>query len=461
MYKSLRLPAALTLVSAVTLVGTPSAAQAVTGGTATSDIAVQRLEIGSFTSGTHPLACSGVKVAREWVMTTATCLRAGGAAPATNGSAPAKPVSITEFAYDGQGRPVAAGGIAVEAVALHPTRDVALLSYDDKMRNIVLDPADPSNAKLASSAPTAGDAEVQVVGYGRTADEWAPATPHQAGFQVRTVTDSTLDMSAVTDAGVCMGDAGAPVVADAGDGSAEVIALAATGTQGGCLGSGATGHEASAIRVDGLDQWVKSWTLATSFEATDPTVFANTPAPGGANAVTNIGGVCCSLTGPELGVRTERAKTGARSMLYSGKDNSATKSFAYLKAYDAPGVLVTKRTLLRYAIWPEGAGTHATGTNSTCVAVDLDFSDGTHLRDLKALASNNVDAHPAKQCGHLTVNTWNEITVPVGKVAAGKKIVRVNVGYDQAAKTGGYRGFVDDIFVYHGCLAAPGQACGF
>jgi hypothetical protein len=49
--------------------------------------------------------------------------------------------------------------------------------------------------------------------------------------------------------------------------------------------------------------------------------------------------------------------------------------------------------------------------------------------------------------------------VPVGRVAAGKRITAVNVGYDQAANLGGYRGYIDDITLYHGCVPATGIVC--
>jgi hypothetical protein len=43
------------------------------------------------------------------------------------------------------------------------------------------------------------------------------------------------------------------------------------------------------------------------------------------------------------------------------------------------------------------------------------------------------------------MDTWNEVVVPLGGSGNGKLITQINVGYDQKANTGGYRGFIDDV----------------
>jgi hypothetical protein len=267
-------------------------------------------------------------------------------------------------------------------------------------------------------------------------------------------------MSGLSDASICKGDAGAAVVQDDSD-VPRLVGLVATGTPGGCLGSSATGHDASVVRVDGLEQWIKSWTLNTSFEPTDPTPFANTPVT--ATSIANVGPLCCGATTPELGTRAESPHSGTRSLLYSGRDNNTTKSFAYLKAYASPGILVTANMVLSYWIFPQSGGTSgATAKNSTCVAVDLRFSDGTHLRDLKVETKDyRYQHHPAQQCGQLPVNQWTRELVDIGRLANGKTITQVNVGYDQPANTGGYRGYIDDISFTYGCVAVAGQFCAF
>ncbi len=56
-------------------------------------------------------------------------------------------------------------------------------------------------------------------------------------------------------------------------------------------------------------------------------------------------------------------------------------------------------------------------------------------------------AHPAHQCGHLTLDTWNHVTVNLAAHDSNKQISRILVGYDQPGGSGGYRGYVDDITI--------------
>src|SRR4029453_6654721 len=74
------------------------------------------------------------------------------------------------------------------------------------------------------------------------------------------------------------------------------------------------------------------------------------------NAVTNVKGICCSLTGPELGVRSEPGHTGSTSLMYAGLDNSGTatgKSYAYLKSMALSRITVKPTTKLSYWIFPQ------------------------------------------------------------------------------------------------------------
>ncbi|MEU4624869.1 hypothetical protein AB0G04_33470 [Actinoplanes sp. NPDC023801] len=190
-----------------------------------------------------------------------------------------------------------------------------------------------------------------------------------------------------------------------------------------------------------------------SFQAgNDWTSTVSIEAPGG--GLRNVGGVCCSLTGPELfnGVSPTGAHSGGRVLMYSGKDNNATASYAYTKVFRLDTTL-TATSRLSYWIYPQSNAQsygYATGRNSTCVAVDLlmlDPATGARrsLRDTGATDQRGNRVHPASQCGKLTLDAWNHVSVPLGAVAAGKRVVQVDIGYDQPAATGGYRGFVDDV----------------
>jgi hypothetical protein len=137
--------------------------------------------------------------------------------------------------------------------------------------------------------------------------------------------------------------------------------------------------------------------------------------------------------------------------MYSGFDHSARKSYAYLKVFDLSSrpITVEPGTTLSYWIYPESSRTNrvASGSNSTCVAIDLFFSDHTTLRNSGAVDQNGQRVHPAYQCRHLKLDTWNYVTSDIGAVLAGKTILGINVGYDQPANTGGYRGYIDDIAI--------------
>lgn len=194
--------------------------------------------------------------------------------------------------------------------------------------------------------------------------------------------------------------------------------------------------------------------FATSFESGQPQpTWANTVDDNGwGGGRSNVAGICCGLSGPEVGVRQETANSGALALMYSGLDTGPTQSFAYDKVFDVStrALVIGPTTTLSYWIYPQGSATApvpVSGGNSTCVAIDMIFADGSDLRDSGVTDQNGVRLHPAAQCGHLTLNTWNHVVALLGSTLAGKTIARINVGYDQPANTGGYRGYIDDITV--------------
>ena len=197
--------------------------------------------------------------------------------------------------------------------------------------------------------------------------------------------------------------------------------------------------------------------FARGFESGDPRpTWANTVDGGGypAGSLSNVGGICCGLSGPEAGARTETSHTGAGALLYSGMDTSASSSYAYDKVFDLTGanIVVGPTTTLSYWIYPQSSSTapEPVGAgNSACVAIDLIFADGSNLRDSGAVDQAGNRLHPLYQCGHLTPDTWNHVTSVIGAVTSGKTIVRLDVGYDQPANTGGYRGYIDDISIHN------------
>jgi hypothetical protein len=196
--------------------------------------------------------------------------------------------------------------------------------------------------------------------------------------------------------------------------------------------------------------------FATGFESGDsqPTWANTVDTTGGGGGILNVGGICCGLSGPEAGVRSETTHTGSSALMYSGMDNSATSSYAYLKIFDLStrNIVVGPTTTLSYWIYPQSASTApvpVSGSNSSCVAVDLVFADGATLHTAGAVDQGGHPLTPAAQCGHLAMDTWNHITSTIGAVASGKTTSRLDVGYDQPANTGGYRGYIDDISIHN------------
>jgi len=168
---------------------------------------------------------------------------------------------------------------------------------------------------------------------------------------------------------------------------------------------------------------------------------------------TGVTGLCCGLTAPEAGVRIgETSHTGSAALLYSGSAQGGSPH-AYLEVFDLSGtpLAVGTNKTLNYWIYPQDNTTTpyvaAGSTNSTCAAIDMYFTDGSTLRDSGAVDQNGTKIHPAGQCGHLTLNTWNHVTVNVAANNANKQISRILVGYDQPGGSGGYRGYIDDITI--------------
>ena len=170
----------------------------------------------------------------------------------------------------------------------------------------------------------------------------------------------------------------------------------------------------------------------------------------------NITGVCCGISDPEYAMRSnELAHTGTAALMYSGSDQSTSSSYAYAKVFDlsSMNLHVGTNTVLEYWIYPQSSQNSyvntISGANSSCIAIDLIFSDKTNLRDSGATDQNGNRAHPAYQCGHLTLDSWNHVIVNLGNRLSGKTINRLDVGYDQPANTGGFRGYIDDINIHN------------
>lgn len=122
--------------------------------------------------------------------------------------------------------------------------------------------------------------------------------------------------------------------------------------------------------------------------------------------------------------------TGVRALRYAGTHKPGGRAYSYNKVFDV-NTRVGRDTELDYKIFPSMAETDLTYP-ATNVSVDLAFTDGTHLSDLKALDSHGGLLTPQGQGAAKTlyVNQWNQVSSVIGSVAAGKTVDRILVAYD-------------------------------
>ncbi|WP_033287928.1 GH92 family glycosyl hydrolase [Amycolatopsis jejuensis] len=139
--------------------------------------------------------------------------------------------------------------------------------------------------------------------------------------------------------------------------------------------------------------------------------------------------------------------TGKKAFRYSGSQTGAGHGYSYNKIYDVD-IPVVSTTELSYKVLPqfiEGDLKYP----STNVAVDLDFTDGTHLRDLGATDQYGFPLTPEGQGAGkvLYANQWNLVRSVIGRVAAGKTIDRIAIGYDNPNGPASFTGWLDDLKV--------------
>ncbi|MFI6079470.1 GH92 family glycosyl hydrolase [Streptomyces sp. NPDC051217] len=137
--------------------------------------------------------------------------------------------------------------------------------------------------------------------------------------------------------------------------------------------------------------------------------------------------------------------TGKRALEYAGSHKPDGRAYSYNKVFDVD-TAVRANTELSYRIYPSMPETDL-GYPATNVSVDLAFTDGTYLSDLKALDSHGGLMSPQGQgeAKRLYVNQWNAVASRIGSVAAGKTVDRILVAYDSPKGPAKFQGWVDDI----------------
>ncbi|MFI1093227.1 GH92 family glycosyl hydrolase [Streptomyces sp. NPDC020917] len=153
--------------------------------------------------------------------------------------------------------------------------------------------------------------------------------------------------------------------------------------------------------------------------------------------------------------KTHAGFTGTHALRYAGWQ-LAGHGTARDRIYQV-SLPVKHDTQLSYDIFPESTGKDL-GYPSSFASVDLAFSDGTYLSDLGATDQYGKALSPRGQgeAKVLQTDQWNQVLADIGKVAAGKTITRILVGYDNPGGPAHFSGWLDDIQV---ATAPPSDDC--
>ncbi|MFI6744337.1 S1 family peptidase [Nonomuraea sp. NPDC050451] len=202
-------------------------------------------------------SCTGALVSPQWVITATSCFASQG--QSVTSGAPKTATTVTVGRTDLSGT----SGRVLPVEWIHPHRDRDIVLVKLALRAVGITPA-----VVGSAVPAAGDA-LQVVGYGRTAEQWAPNRVHAAPVVAGAVDAGSFGWTGAngSDVSACQGDAGAPVLRTSGD-RAELVGLSSGAGQGGCLGAAGDGARGGdAARVDDLASWIRTVAIepTTSF----------------------------------------------------------------------------------------------------------------------------------------------------------------------------------------------------
>ncbi|WP_100489079.1 GH92 family glycosyl hydrolase [Sporolactobacillus pectinivorans] len=139
--------------------------------------------------------------------------------------------------------------------------------------------------------------------------------------------------------------------------------------------------------------------------------------------------------------------TGSHVLTYSGKVSGRKGSYAFNKLFQVH-IPVRSDTQLSYFVAPISDAKNQLADASAYISVDLAFSDGTYLHQLrKATDEDGIQMTPSAQgsSGTLMPDQWNHKQSDIGQVAAGKTITRILIAYS-APETGiSFQGAIDDI----------------
>ncbi|GAA1894955.1 GH92 family glycosyl hydrolase [Streptomyces durmitorensis] len=147
--------------------------------------------------------------------------------------------------------------------------------------------------------------------------------------------------------------------------------------------------------------------------------------------------------------------TGKHAMRYAGTHKADARGYSYNKVFDV-NVAVRRDTELSYRVFPSMAEGDL-DYDATNVSMDLAFTDGTYLSDLKAMDQHGFPLNPQGQgaAKGLYVNQWNNVASRIGQVARGRTVDRVLLAYDSPKGPAKFRGWVDDVSLKEKAPAKP------
>ncbi|MCI8359899.1 MAG: glycoside hydrolase family 92 protein, partial [Clostridiales bacterium] len=144
--------------------------------------------------------------------------------------------------------------------------------------------------------------------------------------------------------------------------------------------------------------------------------------------------------------------TGDKALKICGTHSGKEQGSSYNVLYKDVNIPVSSNTELSYVFFPAAMEKYDYDYTSMHMAVDLKFTDGTYLRNLKATDQYGNGLTPDEQgnCKFWNTMQWNLIRSSIGTVAAGKTIKDILIGYenlDPAAEDTAFLAYLDDIVI--------------
>ncbi|MCO7175336.1 GH92 family glycosyl hydrolase [Sporolactobacillus kofuensis] len=212
--------------------------------------------------------------------------------------------------------------------------------------------------------------------------------------------------------------------------------------------------------MHGADAKNNSPLFFTSFEKGDPALsWKNQNEQSGkgklmTEGITPLNGKGKTMTtlvtkGPEnlYNASKKNGWTGSHVLTYSGKVTGNADSYAFNKLFNV-NIKVSANTELSYLIAPESTKTDPQAEAASYVSVDLAFSDGSYLHDLKKVNDQDGFGITPKDQGKsdtLLMNQWNQKIISLGAAAKGKTIKRIIIAYKAPRANVSFKGALDDI----------------